>query len=121
MGEIEIEFQSPLYTRVETEVGAKAKPVKTTTKLDLDDVIPMDLYTHELIQKIKGNRVPERYIINTNATIIFWKDGDKTIVKRTKDDDFNARLGFLTAYFQKHSGMSRTQANKYLSNLKVED
>lgn len=90
MGEIEIEFRSPLYTR------------------------------HELIQKIKGNRVPERYIINKNATIIFWKDGDKTVVKRTKDDDFNARLGFLTAYFQKHSGMSRTQANKYLSNLKIE-
>lgn len=110
-------YMPPLFTKVESEI----KPCKSTATIDLDDVIPMDLYTHKLIQKIKGNRLPERYIINTNATIIFWKDGDKTIVKRTKDDDFNARLGFLTAYFQKHSGMSRTQANKYLSNLKVED
>ena len=63
-----------------------------------------------------------RYIINKGATILFWDEDEeeKTIVKRSKDDKFNKRLGFLTAYFQYHSGLSKTQANKYLDSLEVE-
>lgn len=66
-------------------------------------------------------RKPKRYIINKGATILFWEDGTKTIVKRSKDDAYNKRLGFLTAYFQKHSGLSKNQANKYLANLQDEE
>ena len=67
-------------------------------------------------------KLPKRYIINKGATILFWdKDGkDKTIVKRAKDDTYNKRLGFLTAYFQYHSGLSKTKANKYLDSLEEE-
>lgn len=65
--------------------------------------------------------LPKRYIINKGATILFWDENEKTIVKRSKDDKFNKRLGFLTAYFQYHSGLSKTQANKYLDNLEVEE
>ena len=66
-------------------------------------------------------KLPERYIINQNATILFWEDGTKTIVKRCKDDEFNPRLAFLTAFFQKYCGMSKNKANKYLASLQVED
>lgn len=66
-------------------------------------------------------RKPKKYIINKGATILFWKDGTKTIVKRNKDDEYNKRLGFLTAYFQKHSGLTKNQANKYLANLQDEE
>lgn len=65
--------------------------------------------------------LPKRYIINKGATILFWDDGTKNIVKRSKDDEYNKRLGFLTAYFQKHSGLTKNQANKYLANLLDED
>lgn len=70
----------------------------------------------------RKNKLPKRYIINKGATILFWdKDGnEKTIVKRSKDDKFNKRLGFLTAYFQYHSGLSKTKANKYLDGLEIE-
>ena len=67
------------------------------------------------------NELPERYIINKGATILFWEDGSKTIVKRCKDDKYNKRLGFLTAYFQKHCGMSKNKANKYLAGLVDEE
>ncbi len=67
------------------------------------------------------NELPERYIINKGATILFWEDGSKTIVKRCKDDKYNKRLGFLTAYFQKHCGMSKNKANKYLASLEEEE
>lgn len=63
----------------------------------------------------------DHYIINDGATILFWIDGTKTIVKRTKEDKFDKRVAFLTAYFQKNSGLSRTKANKFLANLKVEE
>ena len=116
MGDDYIKFGSPLYYRSISSTEDELSELKRELELLKNRALVADR-NHEA----KRNRLPERYIINTNATIIFWKDGDKTIVKRTKDDDFNARLGFLTAYFQKHSGMSRTQANKYLSNLKVED
>lgn len=43
----------------------------------------------------------EKYIINENATIIFWDDDTKTISKRDKDDEFDKELGFLYAYFYK--------------------
>ena len=74
------------------------------------------------IEKSKNNKIdlPERYIINENATILFWKNGEKTIVKRATDDEFNPRLAFLTAFFQRYCGMSKNKANKYLANLQVE-
>lgn len=43
----------------------------------------------------------ERYIVNENATILFWNDNTKTISKRHKEDTFDKELGFLYAYFYK--------------------
>ena len=65
--------------------------------------------------------LPTRYIINQDATILFFSDGSKVVVKRCKDDEFNPRLAFLTAFFQKYCGMSKNKANKYLASLQVED
>lgn len=59
----------------------------------------------------------ERYIIKEDACIVFWKDGSKTVVKKMADAEHNKELAFLTAYFQKHSGLSKTKANKFLSDL----
>lgn len=70
----------------------------------------------------KNLRLPKKYIINDNAAILFWDDEnkDKTVVRRTKNDTPDPRIAFLTAYFQKHSGLSRTKANRYLDGLVVE-
>lgn len=75
-----------------------------------------------LLGKSKKEKIelPERYIINKNATILFWKNKEKTIVKRCADDDFNPRLAFLTAFFQHYCGMSKNKANKYLASLEIE-
>ena len=63
--------------------------------------------------------LPKEYDIREDVSTFYWKDGTKTTVKRCEDDEFNERLAFLTAFFQKYSGMSKNKANKYLSNLKV--
>lgn len=67
------------------------------------------------------DQLPERYIINKGATILFWKDGTKTVVKLAKGDEHNKVLGFLWAYFQKRSGLSKTKANEYIRNLISEE
>lgn len=68
-----------------------------------------------------SDQLPERYIINKGATILFWKDGTKTVVKLAKGDEYNKVLGFLWAYFQKRSGLSKTKANEYIRNLVEEE
>lgn len=68
-----------------------------------------------------NNSKPKKYIINKGATILFWEDGTKTIVKRGKDDEYDKVKGFLWAYFQKHCGLSKTKANEYLASLVDED
>lgn len=69
------------------------------------------------VRTVPKINIPDRYIINEGATILFWQDGTKTIVKRNKEDEHNPRLAFLTAYFQKNSGLSKNKANKYLDSL----
>lgn len=73
-----------------------------------------------LFKEVSQVKLPERYIINKDATILFWENGKKTIVKRCEEDEFNPRLAFLTAFFQHYCGMSKNKANKYLASLEVE-
>lgn len=65
----------------------------------------------------KYTTLPERYTGNKDATILFWKDGSKTVVKKNAEDTYDIAKGFLWAYFLKTSGMSRTQANKYIEKV----
>lgn len=74
----------------------------------------------DLMKAFCDYKIPKRYIINKDATILFWEDGEKTIVKLSDGDKYDKRLGFLIAYFQKHSGLSRSKANKFLDNLEEE-
>lgn len=77
----------------------------------------------ELIKSSKTNpfskyiTLPKRYTGNENATILFWNDDTKTVVKKNQEDAYDIAKGFLWAYFLKTSGMSRTQANKYIEKV----
>lgn len=66
---------------------------------------------------LRETYIPKKVIINKGATIIIWKDETKTIVKKSPDDEFNAELSFLRAYFLKASGLSRNKANKYIDKI----
>ena len=85
-----------------------------TITIDAFKAIP--IRNKEILKEIK-KELPKKYIINKNAIILFWKDGTKTIIKRNKEDKHDKKLGFLIAFFQKYSGLSKNQANKYLDNL----
>ncbi len=69
----------------------------------------------------KDLRKPKSYIISDTATILFWEDGTRTRIDKSSDDEHDVQKAFLIAYFQKHSGMSRKEANKYLYSLEDTD
>lgn len=71
---------------------------------------------------IHDTKTPKEYYINEKkkTVVLKWNDDTITKVKVSENDKFDARYGFLIAYFQKNCGMSKTKANKYLDNLKVE-
>jgi len=100
------------------------------------------------IDEYKNAYLPDNYIINQGATILFYSCG-KVISKRNKNDKFDKELGFLVAFFKKWwNGSKQSQKNvinsvsdlktfmfeffvaktevpkekarKYLANLKVE-
>ena len=59
----------------------------------------------------------EKYIINENATILFWNDDTKTISKRDKEDKFDKELGFLVAYFYKNYKGSKASMKRVLDTI----
>lgn len=56
-------------------------------------------------------------VVNKVTTVVFWKDGTKTLVKREYGQTNNPELAILYAYFYKHSGLSKTEAKKVLQEL----
>lgn len=59
----------------------------------------------------------EKYIINLDATILFWDDGTKTISKRDKQDIYDKELGFLFAYFYKKFNGSKASMKRVIDTI----
>ena len=57
---------------------------------------------------------PDRIIFNDPATVVFWNDGTKTVVKCTKGDTFSPAAGFALCYMKKTMG-----EKAYRETLKV--
>lgn len=62
-------------------------------------------------------KMPDRYIINNRATILFWNDGTKTVSKRHKEDEFDKELGFLFAYYYKKCGLSNGARKRVIESI----
>lgn len=54
---------------------------------------------NEMFYRIGLN--PTKIIFNPPATIVFWEDGTKTVVKCSAEDEFNEYYGFLAALGKK--------------------
>ena len=54
-------------------------------------------------------------IFSEPATIVFWADGTKTVVKTSPNDKFDKEKGILWAYYLKYTGITKTQAQKLIA------
>ena len=66
------------------------------------ETVENDLESIELRVDIPG--MIDRVIFNDPATIIYWKDGSKTVVKRSEDDIWDPEKGFCMAIIKKLYG-----------------
>lgn len=74
------------------------------------------LYGMFVQDNVKHITLPDRYIVNKDAAILFYGN-NKTIVRRSRGDKVDPIKAFLWAYFLRNTGMSRTKANKYLQKV----
>lgn len=67
-----------------------------------------------------SNNIPEvkKVIFNDPATIIYWKDGTKTVVKCQEGDDFDPEKGFAMAFLKKCWGNKGNFNDKLIKIMK---
>lgn len=63
----------------------------------------------------------ERVIFNDPATIVFWQDGTKTVVKATQGETFNPYLGVVMCYLKRVLGENEYAAKKRMFNKAVKE
>ena len=91
-----------LYTKAQEDIlncfnkvhGKKEEPESDMNKKDKKD---------EICQ-YDGVYFPKRIVFNPPATIVFWKDGTKTVVKCSEGETFNEYNGFCAALAKKIFG-----------------
>ena len=67
-----------------------------------------------------SNNIPEvkKVIFNDPATIVYWKDGTKTVVKCQKGDVFDSEKGFAMAFLKKCWGNKGNFNDKLIKIMK---
>ena len=73
----------------------------------------------DLEKRLFGNKIPEvkNMIFNPPATIVFWEDGSKTVVKCMPGTEFNPYYGFLAALGKKIFG-TNSAINRLVDSYK---
>ncbi len=62
----------------------------------------------------------EKVIFNPPATVVYFKDGSKVVVKTTEDDVFNPEVGLAMAIVKRIFG-SRSNYKKFINKFIPED
>lgn len=62
---------------------------------------------------------PDRILRSGDATIVFWRDGEKTIVKKASDEEDNKYVAFCSALAKKIFG-SNNAVKKIAASVEVQ-
>lgn len=69
-----------------------------------NDIVSLEKYKASMELRVDIPGMIDRVIFNDPATIIIWKDGSKTVVKRSDDDIWDPEKGFCMAIIKKLYG-----------------
>lgn len=101
--------------------------MKNGTKIPvtIDYEVPINIYRNILNSTygIGSSRIPEikNVIFNDPATIVFWEDGTKTVVKCQNGDEFDPEKGLAMAIVKKAYGNKGSYCNKMKKWLPKEE
>ena len=121
-----IETTVDTFPKFEGHVTGTAK----VSYRSLDDIrndaeVPINIYRNILNSTygIGSLRIPEikNVIFNDPATIVFWEDGTKTVVKCQDGDEFNPEKGLAMAIVKKAYGNKGNYCNKLKKWLPKEE
>ena len=94
---------NPIFKDAEVEIGNNSNSESV-----IRVTFPATIYNVDRLYGTIVNKnpavVPKQVIFNNPATIIFWSDGDKTVVKKEGNTEFNPYYGFCTAVTKKVFG-----------------
>ena len=82
-----------------------------------DDCIDSLAYSYRHLQsyRVLNKYEPVRIIYHDPATIVFWSDGSKTVVKRSSKEKFNKYTAFCAALAKKIYG-NNSRVNKIVNS-----
>lgn len=90
---------------VEQTITKAGKSVRVTDNGITHWEDPFQRYLKEISKSINIKRLtPERILKSGTATIVFWSDGTKTVVKRSSDEPENEYTAFTAALAKKVFG-----------------
>ena len=121
-----IETTADTFPKFEGHVTGPAR----VSYRSLDDIrndaeVPRNTYRNILNSTygISSSRIPEikNVIFNDPATIVFWEDGTKTVVKCQDDDEFDPEKGLAMAIAKKAYGNKGSYCNKMKKWLPKEE
>ena len=121
-----IETTVDTFPKFEGHVTGTAK-VSYRSLYDIrnDAEVPIDIYRNILNSTygIGSLRIPEikNVIFNDPATIVFWEDGTKTVVKCQDGDEFDPEKGLAMAIVKKAYGNKGSYCNKMKKWLPKEE
>lgn len=93
------------------------KSLKESIRCDLEEEIKLN---KQLDFAINSPREIERVIFNRPATIVFWKDGTKTVVVRQKGDRYDKEKGLAMAIV-KHLYGNKSKYNDIIKKFMDKD
>lgn len=121
-----IETTADTFPKFEGHITGTAK----VSYRSLDDIrndaeVPINIYRNILNSTygIGSLRIPEikNVIFNDPATIVFWEDGTKTVVKCQDGDEFDPEKGLAMAIVKKAYGNKGSYCNKMKKWLPKEE
>lgn len=95
------------------------EPLLFEIKLVYKKAILHHIYANNYLNFLSNN-IPEvkKVIFNDPATIVYWKDGTKTVVKCQNGDDFDPEKGFAMAFLKKCWGNKGNFNDKLIKIMK---
>lgn len=71
--------------------------------------------TYDPLSDASWRYIPKKIIYNGPATIVFWADGEKTVVKRSKKEKDNKYNAFCAALAKKIYG-NNSKVNRFVNS-----
>ena len=90
-------------------------------KMAYADVATRSTFYEEEIEHKSNKIMPKKIISQGPATIVFWNDGTKTIVKKTAVDEHDSYAAFCAALAKKIYGGNSTVKNIVDRNIVFKD